>query len=72
MPVVNRPQPSTTPHTVEVSIDGVGLDYNTVERVDISLKSNEHDLAVLTLAGTSPLSITDYIDRPIKVDVWVP
>jgi phage protein D len=55
-----------------VSIDGVGLDYNTVERVDISLKSNEHDLAVLTLAGISPLSITDYIDRPIKVSVSVP
>ena len=72
MPVVNRPQKESSPHTVDVSIDGVGVDYTTIERVDIDLRENEHDLATLVLAGISPLSITEYIDRPVSIVVGVP
>jgi phage protein D len=72
MPVVNRPQPSAPNHSLIVRIDGVAVDYAAIERVDISLKANEHDLAVVILAGISPLSVTDYVDRPISVEVEVP
>jgi phage protein D len=71
MALLNRVQKEAAPHSVDVSIDGVAVDYTTVERVDIDLRENEHDLATLVLAGISPLSITDYVDRPVKIKIGV-
>jgi phage protein D len=72
MTVVTTTQTSAPKHSVDVSIDGVGVDYSSIAKVEVSLRENEHDLVTLVLMGISPLAITDYVDRPIKVTVKVP
>jgi len=59
----------TAKHTIDVEIAGFNVD--AVERVDINLRENEHDHVRFVLAGISPLSVTDYIDVPVKVTVSV-
>ena len=60
MPLTSRHQSAATLHGVVVEIDNVDATmYSSIERVDISLRQNEHDLAELVLAGISPLSVTD-------------
>jgi len=70
MAVVNTPTLiGSAKHTIDVEIAGFNVD--TVERVDINLRENEHDHVCFVLAGISPLSVTDYIDSPVKVTVSV-
>ncbi len=70
MSLVNTPTHiGTAKHTINVEI--AGFDTDTVERVDINLRENEHDHVRFILAGISPLSVTDYIDTPVKVTVGV-
>ena len=73
MPTVNQYQPSATKHKVSVEIDGVDANiYSAVERVDVSLRQNEHDYARIVLAGIPAGSVTDYVDRPVMVRIEVP
>ena len=58
-------QPEAPAHRIGVIIDGAEVDYSSVERVDISLQENSHDYARVIISGISPLSITDYANRPI-------
>lgn len=51
----------------EVVIDGVFLDPTSVVRIEIHLDENEHDLAILTVAGINPRLITEMLNRPVKV-----
>ena len=62
-------QPEAPSHRVGVIIDGAEVDYSSIERVDISLQENSHDYARVVISGISPLSITDYSNRPIQVTV---
>jgi len=62
-------QPEAPKHRLGVTIDGAEVDYTSIERVDISLKENEHDYARLIISGISPLSLTDYDNRPIQITV---
>ena len=62
-------QPEAPSHRIGVIIDGADVDYSAIERVDISLQENSHDYARVILSGISPLSITDYSNRPIQVTV---
>ena len=65
-------QPEAPKHRLGVIIDGAEVDYTSIERVDISLKENEHDYARLILSGISPLSLTDYDNRPIQITAQAP
>ena len=70
MALVNTPTHiGTAKHTIDVEIAGFNVD--AVERVDINLRENEHDHVRFILSGISPLSVTDYIDVPVKVTVGV-
>ncbi len=62
-------QPEAPSHRVGVVIDGAEVDYSSIERVDISLQENLHDYARLIISGISPLSVTDYSNRPVQVTV---
>jgi len=62
-------QPEAPSHRIGVVIDGADVDYSSIERVDISLQENSHDYARVVISGISPLSITDYSNRPIQVTV---
>ena len=66
-------QPSSVVHDLTVEINGVDTSfYSTVERVDISLRQNEHDLATITVGGMSELGVTRYMNLPIRIRVNVP
>ena len=72
MPITNVHQPSASQHSVSVEIDDVNTNiYSAVERVDISLRQNEHDHVRIVLAGIPAVSVTDYVDRPVMVRVSV-
>jgi hypothetical protein len=62
-------QPEAPSHRIGVIIDGAEVDYSSIERVDISLQENSHDYARVIISGISPLSITDYSNRPIQITV---
>ena len=72
VPINTTRQPEAPKHRLGVIIDGAEVDYTSVERVDISLKENAHDYALLILGGLSPLSLTDYDGRPIQITVQAP
>ena len=65
-------QPEAPKHRLGVVIDGAEVDYTSIERVDISLKENAHDYALIILSGLSPLSITEYDGRPVQITVDAP
>lgn len=70
MPKVNVPrQPEAPLHNVFVDI--AGFDYGSIERIDINLRENEHDHVRFILGGIHPLSVTEYIDMPVRVVVEV-
>ena len=70
MAKVNLPrQPEAPSHSIYVDIDG--FDHGAIERIDINLKENEHDHVRFILGGISPLSVTDYVDLPVRVVVDV-
>ena len=72
MPITNVHQPSASQHSVSVEIDDVNTNiYSAVERVDISLRQNEHDHVRIVLAGIPAVSVTDYVDRPVMVSLSV-
>jgi len=53
--------------SVDVDIDGVFYDPMSVVRVETELGENEHDLAVIYMAGIPPRSITNMLNRPVKI-----
>jgi hypothetical protein len=66
-------QPEASPHTRVVEIDGVNAAVlSSVERVDISLRENEHDHATVILAGIGAASVTSYVDRLIRIQIILP
>jgi len=63
-------QPEASPHTRVVEINGINAAaLSSVERVDISLRENEHDHATVILAGIGAASVTSYIDRLIRIQI---
>lgn len=74
MPTVSTVRQTTAvPHSVSVEIDGIDVSvYSAVERVDISLRQNEHDLVTIIMAGIPAVAVTDYVDRPVLVRLTVP
>ena len=66
-------QYEASPHTRVVEIDGVNTTVlSSVERVDISLRENEHDHATVILAGIGSASVTSYVDRLIRIQIILP
>jgi hypothetical protein len=55
----------------EVLIHDGLLDFTSIQRVNIELCENMHDLATLDIAGIPPEYLTTYIDLPIAIKVIV-
>ena len=55
--------------TVRFIVDGVDLDYLTVQMLELSLDEGMHDSAVATIAGLSPKLVTEMIGRPVSM-LW--
>lgn len=53
--------------TIRFIVDGVDLDYLTVQMLELSMDENMHDSAVATIAGLSPKLVTDMIGRPVSM-----
>lgn len=52
-------------------IDGVPVDYTSIQRVEIELQENMHNLAMMEIAGIPPQFLLDYVDKPIWLSVSV-
>jgi hypothetical protein len=55
--------------TVGMSIDGVAVDYTSVESLEISFNENEHDYAKFTFTGLIPRAVTEYLNRPVFISI---
>jgi phage protein D len=54
---------------VRMSIDGVAVDYTSVESLEISFNENEHDYAHFTFVGLIPRAVTEYLNRPVYISI---
>lgn len=55
--------------TVNMAIDGVDVDYTAINSITITSAENEHDYAELHVSGLIPRFITEYINRPIYLNI---
>jgi hypothetical protein len=55
----------------EVLIHNGPLDFTSIQRVNIELSENMHDLATLDIAGIPPEYLSTYIDLPIAIKLTV-
>lgn len=55
----------------DVHIGGCFIDYTSIQRVNIELQENMHNLAILDVAGISPQELTNYVDAPIQISIAV-
>lgn len=54
---------------VSVLIDGVAVDYSSINGAELHLEENKHDLLVLKSAGVPSRYLLDYLDAPIVFSV---
>lgn len=54
---------------VRMAIDGVAVDYTSVESLEISFNENEHDYAQFTFVGLIPRAVTEYLNRPVYISI---
>ena len=54
---------------VKITIDGVPVDYTSIESAEFSFAENEHDFAEFTFTGLVPKAVTDYLNRPVYISI---
>ena len=59
--------PNSTSPDVDIQIDGVAINYNSIQQAVLELEVNQHDLVRLVFAGLPPQSLMDLINAPIKL-----
>ena len=52
-----------------VSINGVEVNYRSIQTMSLHLSTNKHDVLIITMAGIPPKAITDYIDAAVEMGV---
>lgn len=52
---------------IDISIGGVPVQYEAIDRVEIHLNEGEHDMAVLRVLGLPQKAIIDYIGAPVRI-----
>lgn len=53
--------------SVEISIGGVNVRYESIVSVSLLLEESKHDLLEMVIAGFPPGAVTDYWNSPVKV-----
>jgi phage protein D len=56
--------------TLEIVVGNASFDYTAVNRVEITLEENHHDILTLDLSGIPPRAITDYYYKPVDVSLY--
>jgi len=55
--------------TVDIAIGNSTVDYNTINRVELFMEDNQHDMLVMEIAGIPPRAITSYYNKPVQVKI---
>jgi phage protein D len=50
---------------VEITLDGVAVNYNSIVGFDMDLHENEHDMLIIEITGIPPKAATDYIGTAV-------
>lgn len=53
--------------TVNIAFDGVSVNYLSINKIELDLSENQHDLVRITMGGIPPEAITDYVNAPVTV-----
>jgi len=57
--------------TWNVSIANVPFNKNTVQRINVHLTQNQHDIAVLEVVGIPSNYLATYINKPVKLNIRI-
>lgn len=52
---------------VSITIDGVQVDYRSINVIDIHMDESSHDTAIFEMSGIPPRAITDYYNAPVSI-----
>jgi hypothetical protein len=54
---------------VDITIDGVEINYRYINGAELILEENKHDLLLLKVTGIQPKLLLDYIDVPVTFSI---
>lgn len=52
---------------IDVSIDDVPVDYQALNRLEVVLTENKHDVLNIHIAGLPPQAVTDYLNAGVRL-----
>lgn len=56
---------------VEITIGNTSFDYTSINRVELHLAENQHDMLVITISGIPPRAVTEYYGKPVRLSMQV-
>jgi hypothetical protein len=56
---------------VSVVLNGVSVDYTSIQTVSIDIAEDQHDMATIEFVGFLPKAITDYVGTPVYISISV-
>jgi phage protein D len=59
-------QPLGSSASISMRINGAEFDYNNMNRIEVLLEENKHDMLVVTVNGIPTRAILDYVGLPIQ------
>lgn len=57
--------------TMNIAIGEVPVNYESMNRVELHLNENMHDMATIEMVGLPTRALTDYINRPVNIDLSI-
>jgi phage protein D len=67
--MINK-QPYGISPSVDLTIGNTSFDGTSVNRIELSLAENQHDMLSMELSGIPPRLITEYYGKPVDVSVY--
>jgi len=64
-----RKSPTGLSPDVEIIVANTPIDYDSINRIELRLEENQHDMVILDLYGIPPRSITDYYYKPVYISI---
>lgn len=55
--------------SVDITIANVAVDYTSINRLELHLAENQHDLLILDMSGIPPKAITEYYEKPVYLKI---
>jgi phage protein D len=65
-----RQNPYGISPTLDITIGNTSFDYTAVNRLEVLMEENRHDMLTLELSGIPPNAITEYYGKPVDISMY--